>query len=406
VGQLIWLTVTHQPQKTPRRARRSSGLTAVFVRQNKAAGRYGDGNGLYLVVDESGASRWILRVMRHGRRRDIGLGGASTVTLAEARDKAHELRRLAKSGEDPVAARRAVRDGVPTFEVCARKVHESRKAQWRNGKHQAQWLKTVELYAFPSIGQMPINRIGTAEILKLLLPIWTAKPETARRVLQRVSNVIDYGTAAGMRSGENPCRLAILGLPKQTDEPEHFAALPYADVPAFIAKLRKSKAAEITRLAFEFLILNASRSGEVRLAPKREFDLQRALWIIPAERMKGGREHVVPLSQRAIEIVKRGQYLYPDAEFLFPSPTNPARPLSDMSLTEFLRRAEINATAHGFRSSFRDWCSEETGVPSEVAEMALAHAIKSDVEAAYRRGILLEKRRLLMAQWAMFVLGE
>lgn len=149
--------------------------------------------------------------------------------------------------------------------------------------------------------------------------------ETARRVLQRVSNVIDYGTAAGMRSGENPCRLAILGLPEQTDEPEHFAALPYADVPKFVAKLRNSKAAEITRLAFEFLILNASRSGEVRLAPKQEFDLAKALWIIPAERMKGGREHVVPLSARAIEIVKRGQYLYPDAEFLFPSPTNPAR---------------------------------------------------------------------------------
>ncbi|SFV28410.1 Integrase [Hyphomicrobium facile] len=322
-------------KKSPSDRRRTNGLSAVFVRQKKAPGRYGDGNGLYLVVDRSGASRWVLRVMYEGRRRDVGLGGASTVTLAEARDKAHEIRKLAKLGQDPVAARRTIRDGVPKFENCARTVHKARKAAWRNGKHQAQWLKTLELYAFPTIGQMAINRIGTAEVLKLLLPIWSAKPETARRVLQRVSTIIDYGTAAGMRSGENPCRLAILGLPKHTDETEHFAALPYVEVPAFIAKLRNSNAAEITKLAFEFLVLNASRSGEVRLAPKSEIDFAKALWTIPGARMKGGREHIVPLTPRALDIARAARALYPDRPLLFPSPTNPEKPLSTWRLRSF-----------------------------------------------------------------------
>lgn len=383
----------------------SNGLTAVFVRQKKAPGRYGDGNGLYLVVDPSGASRWVLRVMCNGKRRDVGLGGTATVSLAEARDKAHELRKLAKAGEDPVAARRALWEGVPTFEECARTVHKNRKSTWRNGKHTNQWLKTLELYAFPTMGKTAVNRIGTAEILKLLLPIWTTKSETARRVLQRVSTIIDYATAAGMRSGENPCRLAVLGLPKQTDEVVHFAALPYVDVPGFIQKLRPSDATEITKLAFEFLILNASRSGEVRLAPKSEVDVNKGLWIIPGERMKGGKEHVVPLSPRAVEIAKTACAHFPNTALLFPSPNNPKKPLSDMALTEVLRRLKIEATAHGFRSSFRDWASEETAYPREVAEMALAHTIESKVEAAYRRGILLEKRRLLMVDWTNFALS-
>jgi integrase len=398
--------MSNSPHVKSPKSRRSKGLTAVFIRQTKPPGRYGDGNGLYLVVDPSGASRWVLRIMCNGKRRDIGLGGAATVSLLEARDKAHELRKLAKQGEDPVAARRALREGVTTFEQCARTVHKNRKSTWRNGKHINQWLTTLERYAFPTIGKTAVNRIGTAEILKLLLPIWTTKAETARRVLQRVSTIIDYATAAGMRSGENPCRLAVLGLPKQTDEVEHFAALPYPDVPGFIQKLWASPAAEVTKLAFEFLILNASRSGEVRLAAKSEIDVDRGVWIIPAERMKGGKEHVVPLSPRAIEIARATCTLFPDAALLFPSPNNPKKSLSDMALTELLRRLKVEATAHGFRSSFRDWASEETAYPREVAEMALAHTIESKVEAAYRRGILLDKRRLLMTDWANFALGQ
>jgi integrase len=381
----------------------SKGLSATFVRQTKAAGRYGDGGGLYLVVDPSGASRWILRVMSAGRRRDIGLGGTRDVTLAEAREKARELRRIAKAGEDPVAARRAGRDGVPTFEDCARVVHKSRMSTWKNGKHTAQWLSTLEAYAFPSIGGLPVNRVGTAEVLKILLPIWTAKPETARRVLQRLSTILDYGTAAGHRGGENPCRLAVMGLPKRRAEPKHLTALPYAQIPEFIVQLRSANASEITKLAFEFLILTAGRTGEVLGTTKSEIDRAKALWIIPRERMKASREHVVPLPERTLEIFASAKKLYPDSDFLFPSPQRPNRPLSNMAFLMLLRRMKAECTVHGFRSSFRDWCSEETDYPSEVAEMALAHAIANKVEAAYRRGNLLDKRRELMNAWYRFV---
>ncbi len=386
----------------PKRSRKlSNGLSATFVRQVKIPGRYGDGAGLYLVVDPSGASRWMLRVQINGRRRDVGLGGTSSVGLAEARDKAHEIRRLAKLGQDPVEARRTQRDGIATFESCARAVHKNRMATWKNGKHQAQWLKTLETYAFPTIGKTAMNRIGTAEILKLLLPIWTAKPETARRVLQRIRTVIDYATASGLRSGENPTRLAVLGLPKHTDEPEHFAALPYIEAPSFMLRLRAVASAEAVKLALELLILTATRSIEVRGALKNEFDLTSKLWTIPAQRMKAGQEHQIPLTVRMIEIFEEAKELAPNSMLLFPG-RKKDRSLSDMALTMVMRRLNVGATVHGFRSTFRDWVSEETDFPSEVAEMALAHAIESKVEAAYRRGKLLEKRRDLLKHWGQF----
>jgi integrase len=392
-------------QKSPRRSR-LQGLSATFVRQVKSPGRYGDGGGLYVVVDPSGASRWILRVMSAGRRRDIGLGSTRVVTLAEARDKARELRRIAKAGEDPVAARRAGREGVPIFEDCAKAVHKSRMATWKNGKHTAQWLATLEAYAFPLIGKLPVNRVGTAEVLKILLPIWTQKPETARRVLQRVSTILDYGTASGFRGGENPCRLAVIGLPKQRAEPRHFAALPYAELPDFILRLRSADASEIVKLALEFLILTAGRTGEVLGARKSEIDRAKALWVIPRGRMKASREHVVPLSARALDIIARAKELCPESDLIFPSPQKPDSPLSDMAFLMLLRRMKAKCTAHGFRSAFRDWCSEETDFPSEVAEMALAHVISDKTEAAYRRGALLSKRRELMTAWAAYVLVQ
>jgi integrase len=398
--------MTHFPSFDKRPSRSTSkGLSATFVRQAKYAGRYGDGGGLYLVVDPSGASRWILRVMSAGRRRDIGLGGTREVTLAEAREKARVLRRIAKAGEDPVAARRAGRDGVPTFEECARAVHISRISTWKNGKHTAQWLATLEAYAFPSIGRLPVNRIGTAEVLKILLPIWTAKPETARRVLQRISTILDYGTASGHRGGENPCRLAVIGLPKHRAEPKHFTALPYSEVPGFITQLRSSDASEVVKLAFEFLILTAGRTGEVLGARKSEIDRAKALWTVPSDRMKASREHVVPLSVRVLEIVTRAKKLSPESNLVFPSPQTPNRPLSDMAFLMLLRRMNVECTAHGFRSAFRDWCSEETDFPSEVAEMALAHVISDKTEAAYRRGALLAKRRKCMEEWEQYLIG-
>ena len=375
------------------------GLAASFVRQDRKPGRYGDGNGLYLIVDPSGASRWVLRVQANGKRRDVGLGGVRSVTLAEARDLAHEVRRKTKAGHDPVAARRAERDGMPTFEAMARTVHTARLETWRNGKHTAQWLATLETHAFPMIGKLPVNRVETGDVLKVLLPIWTAKPETARRVLQRLHNVLDHATAAGHRSGENPCRIAAIGLPKQGHTVQHFTALPYSELPAFMVKLRSAETAEVIRLALEFLILTAGRSGEVRGALWSEFDMKAKLWTIPALRMKATREHVVPLSPRAFEIVEAARKLSPDSDLLFPSIRSADKPMSDMTLTMLLRRMKIHATAHGFRSSFRDWAAEETNFPSEVVEMALAHAIGNKVEAAYRRGKLLEKRRELMVAW-------
>ena len=218
----------------------SRGLTAKFVQQVQKSGRYGDGNGLYLIVDPApasstrkvGASRWVLRVQADGKRRDIGLGGTNAVTLAEARYLAHEIRRKAKTGEDPVAARRAERDGMPTFKTMAESTHKARLGTWRNGKHTAQWLATLEAHAFPTLGAMPVNRVQSSNVLKVLLPIWTEKPETARRVLQRIGNVLDHATAAGHRSGENPCRMAAIGLPKQGHNVKHFAALPYAELQA------------------------------------------------------------------------------------------------------------------------------------------------------------------------------
>lgn len=384
--------------KTSGRARRS--LTAAFVDKVKVPGRYGDGGGLYLVVDPSLASRWVLRVQANGRRRDVGLGGSKNVSLAEARDIAHEVRKKARAGFDPVAARRAEREGVPTFEECTKTVHAANLKTWRNGKHTSQWLTTLETYAYPTIGKRPVNKIETGEVLKILLPIWTEKPETARRVLQRLRTVFDHAMAAGHRSGENPCRIVAIGLPKQNGAVKHFKALRYQDLPDFISRLRTEKFDPIVRLAFEFLILTAARSGEVRGAPPEEFDLKAKLWTIPAQRMKAEREHVVPLSPRAVEIVEEAQRLAPNAAFVFPSKRARSKQLSDMALTMVLRRLKIDATAHGFRSTFRDWVSEETDFPSEAAEMALAHAILNRTEAAYRRGVLLEKRRQMMECWS------
>lgn len=385
-------------------AKGKKGLTAAFVDKVKTPGKYGDGNGLYLIVDPSKASRWVLRVQSGGRRRDVGLGGTKSVTLAEARDLAYEIRKKARAGLDPVAVRRAEREGVPTFEECAKTVHAANLKSWRNGKHTDQWINTLEAYVYPTIGKRQVNKIETGDILKVLMPIWTDKPETARRALQRVRTVLDHATAAGHRSGENPCRIAVIGLPKQLGNVKHFAALPYADVPAFIKTLRNADCDSMIRLALEFLILTAARSGEVRGAPPEECDLKSKLWTIPAERMKAEREHVVPLTSRAIEIVTEARRLAPNSNLIFPSRRTRGKPLSDMALTMILRRLKIDATAHGFRSTFRDWASEETNFPSEVAEMALAHAIDNKVEAAYRRGKLLEKRRLLMDAWSKFVL--
>ncbi len=379
-------------------------LTAVAVKQLKTPGRYADGNGLYLVVDPSGARRWMLRINVRGRRRDIGLGSAWLIPLASARDTAIDMRRLAREGGDPIAERRKRRAIAPTFRECAKTVHTETVASWKNARHAASWLTTLETYAFPIIGDRPIDDIATSDIQKVLAPIWTTKAETARRVRQRMRTVFDWARVTHGLQGVNPVEGVERGLPKQTDRGEHHAAMPYSEVPAFMAELRRR--ADIPSFAaFEFLILTACRTNEVLLAVWDEIDLSEATWTIPAVRMKGGEIHVVPLSKRAVALLTQLKSRTGGKGFVFPGKQS-GKPLSNMVFLMTLRRLNLDVTAHGFRSSFRDWAAEETAFPNFVVEKALAHAIESKVEAAYRRGDLLKKRRELMEAWSLYCEGH
>jgi integrase len=380
-------------------------LTPTRIRALSGAGRYADGNGLYLVVDPSGAKRWVLRTVIQGRRRDMGLGGLSSVSLADAREKAASYRRLARDGGDPVAERRNVKRVVPTFREAALSVHANHAEVWKNAKHGQQWINTLSTYAFPLLGERRVDQIETPDVLRVLAPIWLKKPETARRVMQRVRSVFDWAKVAGFRSGDNPVEWVVRGLPKQPDRSGHHAALPYAEVPAFVRALRAADVGEATQLAFEFLVLTAARTNEVLGAKWNEISFDECAWTIPGVRMKGGREHRIPLTPRCVEILRRAKELCGPSEFVFPGRSG-NKPLSNMVFLMVLRRMKFDITAHGFRSAFRDWAAERTNFPREVCEMALAHVIKNKVEAAYRRGDLLEKRRDLMATWAAFATND
>jgi integrase len=377
-------------------------LSQARIRSLKEPGRYADGNGLYLVVEPSGAKRWVLRTVVQGRRRDIGLGGLTLVSLAEAREKALTYRKLAREGEDPLALRRKARTVVPTFAQAAERVYEEHRASWKNPRHAQQWINTLQQYAVPVIGDRRVDEIDTPEILKVLGPIWLTKQVTARRVRQRIGTVLDWAKAAGFRSGENPINGLKRGLPKQSARDEHLAALPYTQVPRFMDLLRASSGSGVARLAFEFLILTAARTSEVLLATWSEIDLPTRVWTVPAERMKAGREHRVPLSDRTVEILLRARELSPTSPYVFPGASG-RKPFSNMVFLRMLRHMKIDATVHGFRSAFRDWAAEQTSAPREVAEAALAHTNKDKVEAAYRRSDLFDPRRNLMTQWAQFL---
>jgi integrase len=384
--------------KHPERA-----LTALKIRALKEPGRYADGNGLYLVVDPSGAKRWMLRTVVQGRRRDIGLGGTSLVSLAEAREKALSYRKRAREGGDPLAERRRVEAKSPTFSEAARRVFGEHLPSWKNSKHASQWMNTLQQYAFPTIGDMPVNEIDSPHVLKVLSPIWLSKPETARRVRQRIGTVLSWAKAAGYRTGDNPVDGVAKGLPKQRDRNEHHAAMPFAEVPAFVARLQgAADQGEITRLAIEFLILTATRTGEVLGAKWQEIDKPGNVWTIPTDRMKAGRAHRVPLSSRCLDILQRAKLLSAGSEFIFPGRTI-ARPMSNMVFNMMLRRMDVPFTVHGFRSSFRDWAAECTNYSREICEMALAHTVSNKVEAAYRRTDLFDRRRALMGEWATYV---
>ena len=376
-------------------------LAPAFVRKTTKPGRYCDGNGLYLKIDPSGARRWEQRLVIHGRQRSLGLGGVPLVSLAEAREKALANRKIARAGGDPMDLRRQV--SIPTFEEAAAAVVEFHRPSWGNAKHAAQWETTLRTYVFPKLGKRPVSNIDTADVLNVLTPIWHEKPETARRVRQRISTVMKWAVAQGFRQ-DNPAGDAIgAALPKQNGKAKrHHRALPHGEVASAIEAVRASGSSAAVKLAFEFLILTAARSGEVRHMMWSEVYLDTAIWTIPADRMKAGREHRVPLCARALEILTEARQFGNGSGLVFPG-TRPGKPLSDMTLSKLMRDLSLDAVPHGFRSSFRDWAAECTNAPRAVMEAALAHTIPNKAEAAYARSDLFERRRKLMEQWAEYL---
>ena len=378
-------------------------LTAAGVGAQKTPGRYGDGDGLFLLVGPSGGKSWMCRVQKAGRRRDIGLGSFKKVPLAEARKRAEQIRIQVEAGIDPVAERRRAA-GIPTFRVAAAIVYAEQSKAWKNRKHQGQWLTSLETHAFPTIGDMAVNAIDTGMVRDLLADIWLTKNETARRVRQRINAIMDWACAKGYREAALPMAVVNRSLPKNAARVKHHAALAYADLPDFMTALRQRET--MGRLALEALILTATRSGEVRAATWAEFDLDAGLWTIPAERMKAGREHVVPLSPTALALfLKMKRFKVVSSDLVFPGQAK-GKPLSDMTLAKVLRDMDLVATPHGFRSTFRDWVAEATQFQSDLAEAALAHVIADKTVAAYQRGTMLEKRRTLMNAWADFADGR
>ncbi len=371
-------------------------FTARKVEALKEPGHYVDGDGLALVIGKRGGKSWVLRTMVRGKRRDIGLGGLSWVSLAEAREKSRAARKIARDGGDPIAARRAGTVCL-TFEEAARRVHaEQIVSRGRNEKYRVQWLSTLRDYAFPHIGSRPVRDVVQSDVLRVLAPIWTEKPQTARLVRQRLRTVLNWARTAGHFKGVNPVEGVEEGLANQTDRVKHHAAMPWSDVPSFMSELGES----VTELALRFLILTAARSGEVRGALWSEVDAEERLWILPADRMKSGLQHRVPLSDEALAVLERVRGLAPD--FVFPGQRR-GQPMPDGALLRGLKRmGREEITVHGMRSAFADWASERGGMPREVAELSLAHEVGDATERAYRRSDLLEKRRDLLERWARF----
>ena len=374
-------------------------MTTGFVR-SAGPGRYCDGQGLYLYVQSSGTRSWVQRLVIHGRRRDIGLGSAQLVPLAEAREKALVNRRMAREGGDPLAEKRRLAS-MPTFADAARRVLERKRAGWRDGRHSQSWWTSLERYAFPRIGARPVSDVTSAEVLDVLTPIWHVKAQTARRVRERIRTVLEWAVAIELRS-DNPCDRIGPVLGPQQATVEHMRALPHQDVPAAISRVRASSGPDVAKLALEFLVLTAARWGEVRGAEWVEIDDRGAVWTIPAARMKAKRPHRIPLPGRAVEILDASRALG-DGPLVFPG--RAGSPLSEKRLRRLLQQQNIAAVPHGFRSTFRDWAAEETEHRREVIEAALAHVVINKVEAAYARSDLFERRRRLMDDWATYVNG-
>ena len=384
-------------------------LSAAFCRTVAVPGRYCDGNGLYLQVDPSGARRWVQRIVVRGKSCALGLGSFSLVSLAEAREQALANRRIARAGGDPLAERRRAH-GIPTFEEAAGQVLALHQAAWKDSSRTAQlWQATMREYAYPHLGAKGVDQVTTADVMAVLLPIWTRKHETARNVRRRIGRVMKWAIAQGYRN-DNPAGEAITAaLPKRPAPVQHMRALPHGEVSGAIAAVRASGAWVGMQLAFEFLVLTAARSGEVRRAAWDEIDLVALTWTIPATRMKAMREHRVPLSSRAVEVLQEAKRLGgwaggECAGLVFPS--RRGNPIGDDKFSAFVRKLGIAAVPHGFRSSFRDWASERTNHPREVIEAALAHAVRNQTEAAYARSDLFERRRQLMDDWMEYLASD
>lgn len=386
------------------------------VTKAKKPGRLADGGGLYLSINHDGNKSWVYRYMLGGRSREMGLGSFNTIGLREARDAARDCRKLCRDGIDPIEQRRVTRGSAAldagkarTFKECTTAYVEAHRAAWKSAKHADQWLNTMTTYAFPVLGKLAAGAVDTPHVLKVLEPIWAVIPETASRVRGRVEAVLDWATARGFRKGANPARWKghlknLLASPSKIQKTKHHAALPYAEVGAFMLELRSRPA--MAAVAMRFTILTAARTGETIGAPWREIAWKEKLWVIPAERMKGDRPHRVPLGKDALAILRElrdtaGGKPDPDA-LIFPG-SSASGGLSNMALLKLLERMDRpDITTHGFRSSFRDWVAEKTDYPRELAEIALAHIAGDEVETAYQRSDLLERRRALMEEWAAY----
>ena len=395
-------------------------LSALAVQRLTAPGMHAVGGvaGLYLCVSPSGSRSWIARVNVDGKRREMGLGSFPDVSLSIAREKARAARSDTTMGIDPVAhrkearsARQALKATQKTFADCAKAYIEAHSDSWRNAKHRAQWPATFETYVYPTMGTVLVGEVTQAHVMAVLLPIWKTKTQTATRLRGRIEQVLAWATAAGFRQGENCARWTglldqLLPTPGKVSKPRHHPAVRVDDMPAFIKALRQHDG--LSPKALEFAVLTAARSGEVRGANWAEIDLEAAVWTVPKERMKAGKEHRVPLNTQAIKLLEAMPRIE-GTELVFPAPRGGQ--LSDMALTALTRRMNFRDDAgrvcvpHGFRSSFRDWVFERTDYPRDLAEAALAHALENKVEAAYRRGDALERRRAMMQAWANYCEG-
>ena len=399
-------------KREAKRDRYTAGkLTALAVKRINKRGMHGDGFGLYLQVAEGGSKSWVLRFKINGKPRHLGLGPLHSVSLAQARIRAADARRLLLDGHDPIAARHAARSAARlsavsslTFDECADQYIAAHKSGWKNPKHAAQWLATLKAYASPVFGGLPVAAIDTGLVMRVIEPLWTTKPETAGRLRGRVESILDWSRVCGYRAGENPARWKghldhLLPARNKVRKVEHHAALPYSEIGSFMVEL--SQVDSVPSRALEWMILTATRTSETLNATWSEIDLDDAVWTIPGERMKGGGEHRVPLSNAAVALLKNMQS-NSTGDFVFAGRKG-NKPLSNMALLMVLRRMKRgDLTGHGFRSTFRVWCAEQTNFPSEIAEAALAHTISDKTVAAYARTTFFDRRRKLMQAWAQF----